>query len=84
MSGHGHELEGCHFCDAPAPVDDCGDFRFFVYGEGRRSLEPSCAGHATHGCDGKLIDWRQRDDPNRTSPTRRRAFVAVAPAGRVF
>lgn len=78
----GPEIEACHYCDTPAPTDDCGDLRFFVYDESRRHLKPSCAGHATHGADGKLIDWRLRGEPKRQARVRRHA--AVAPAGRTF
>lgn len=56
-------LNACHYCDAPAPLGAGGEFVYLVQDESGRALEPSCAGHATHGADGKLIDWRLRGSP---------------------
>ena len=58
-------LNACHYCDAPAPLGDGGVFVYQCQDESGRRLVASCAGHATHGADGKLIDWRLRGAPAR-------------------
>lgn len=54
------ELESCLYCDTPAPMDEDGGPVYYAVDEGRKKLEPSCPGHATHGSDGLLLDARLR------------------------
>lgn len=68
------EIVSCNYCDTPAPHD--GDEAvYLVLDEANKALVPSCPGHATHGRDGLLIDWRLR------APAKPARNVRVGTAG---
>ena len=72
------DLVNCHYCDVPAPHDG-EEAIYLTHDEAQRALEPSCPGHATHGRDGKLIDWQLR------APAKPAKGVRItAPGGRTF
>ena len=67
------DLVTCHYCEVPAPHDG-EEAVYLVRDEALDRLEPSCPGHATHGRDGKLIDWRM-DTPSK--PRKRSRLTIV-------